>query len=196
LIYVDADCVFTRNPSEIIAASLIKKDLAFFSQRNKLKGWVSNRAIRILKLTDEILTESFLVTAGIVILKNSIKSKESLQVWEKAMKDPRLLLHPVFTRLDNKHLHDQAILSSLIAKNELDCALIQSGFYSLGVESNTESLSDSWIYTGDILPGSSVNHRKKRLSLVFDYYSRKFYDLLKTIFIFPLHLALYLYERR
>jgi hypothetical protein len=196
LIYVDADCVFTRNPSEIIAASLIRKDLAFFSQRNKLKGWVSNRAIGILKLTDEMLNESFLITAGIVILKNSIKSKESLLVWEKAMKDPRLLLHPVFTGRNKKHLHDQAILSSLIAKNELECALIPKGFYSLGVESNTESLSESWIYTGDIFPASSANRKKKRLALIFDYYSRKFYDVLKTIFVFPLHLALYLYERR
>jgi len=196
LIYVDADCVFTRDPREIIEAALTEKDIALFSQRNKLRGWVSNRAIRLLNLTNEILDEAPLVTAGIIILRNSEKSKAGLRVWELAMRDPRLLLHPVFTRPGVKHLHDQAILSSLIAKGELDCALVQTGFYSLGVESNTKSLKDSWIYTGDIFPAESSAQQKKRITLIFDYYSRKFYDVMKTIFVFPLHLVFYLFERR
>ena len=82
LIYVDSDCVFLRDPNEIISASLFDKDMAFFSQKNKLGEWISNRASKLLELSDDILESSSLVTAGIVILKNSESSIASLRTWE------------------------------------------------------------------------------------------------------------------
>ena len=195
LIYVDADCVFTKDPREIIDLALKEKDLALFSQRNKLKGWVSNRAIKLLNLGADLLETAPLVTAGIVIVRNTNQSKRGLRVWELAMRDPRILLHPVFTGRSAKHLHDQAILSALIARNEVDCTLLQTGFYSLGIESNTEALEDSWIYTGDISSDVLSVQVKSRIILILDYYSRKIYDVLKTVFIFPLHLSFYLLEK-
>ena len=196
LIYVDADCVFTTDPTEIIEAVLVENDLAFFSQTNALEGWISGRAVKILQLSPEILGKAPLLTAGIVFLRNTERSRKSIGVWGAAMKDPRLLLHPIFRRGRVKHLHDQAILSSLVAQNEVDCSLVHTGFYSMGIESNTSSLKEAWIYTGNIFPADSMVEHRNKMSLILDYYSRNFYDVLKTVFVFPIHLFVYLLERK
>jgi hypothetical protein len=66
----------------------------------------------------------------------------------------------------------------------------------MGDESNTNSLKEAWIYTGNISPSDSIVDRRKKMILVLDYYSRKFYDILKTVFVFPIHLVVYLLERK
>jgi len=112
-----------------------------------------------------------------------------LQAWENAMGDPRVLLHPIFKTSSNQHRHDQSILSALIAKSEISCCLINEGFYSQGVESNSEHFEDSWIYTGNISSIETQLRIGKRLTLVLDHYSRILYDILKSFLILPIHLA-------
>jgi hypothetical protein len=195
LIYVDSDCVFTKDPEIFLLEALRAHDLAFFAQRNKLKGWVSKRAIKILDLTEDQLNNSNLVTAGIVMVKNSINSKSQLLKWESSMRDPRLLLHPIFSHSKNRHLHDQSILSSLIAKNDVKCNLVTTGFYSLGIESNADTLLNSWIYTGNIFPNPGSIKFRTRLGLIMDHYSRKYYDVFKTLIVFPVHFAYFYCEK-
>jgi hypothetical protein len=196
LIYVDSDCAFSKDPVEMVETALRDHEVAFFAQNNKLDGWISKRAQKILDVNLEELRSNCLVTAGVVFLRNSSDSQRQMKIWEKTMRDPRLLLHPVFSSRGPKHLHDQSILSTLIAKGAITCNLIDSGFFSLGVESTAKSLEDSWIYTGNILPNSNPTTSIQRLFLIFDHYSRRIYDVCKTLIIFPIHLIYFLAELR
>lgn len=195
LIYVDSDCGFNARPSDFLDLALKDSDIAFFVQNNPLNGWISKRAVRILGLTDEQLSNSQLVTAGIVMLKNTIKAREILTIWELTMKNPRLLLHPIINFNGRKHRHDQSILSALIARKDIFCNLAGTGFYSLGIESISDSLENSWIFSGDISASPSSMSITGRLRSISDYYSRWLYDLAKSFFISPIHWLYFCVER-
>jgi hypothetical protein len=195
LIYVDSDCGFNKRPSDFLQLALKDSEIAFFAQKNLLKGWISKRAIRILGLTDRQLSESKLVTAGVVMIKNTIKAREMLTIWELTMKNPRLLLHPIFNVNGYRHLHDQSILSALIARNDISCNLSHTGFYSLGIESISESLANSWIFTGDISASPTSISISKRLWSISDYYSRRLYDISISFFVSPVHWLYFCLER-
>jgi hypothetical protein len=194
LIYVDSDCAFNINPTKVIEKTLFDSDLAFFAQNHKLKGWISTRAYRFLEMDLLELEKADLVTAGIAIVRNSEKSKQSLQAWELAMRNPRVLLHPLRDKFGIRHRHDQSILSALIARGRVECSLVRQGFFSQGLESISPSLEDSWIYTGDIQ--SKENHIRfsNKIPLYWDHYSRKFYEVFKTFLVFPLHMMFFYLE--
>jgi hypothetical protein len=195
LIYVDSDCVFNVSPEKIIESALGDYDMAFFSQNLPLEGWISRRASRILELKGDELTKSSLITAGVAIMRNTEISASYLQTWENAMRNPRALLHPILNSSGSQHRHDQSILSALIAKGEINCNLIRRGFFSLGVESTSEFLKDSWIHTGDLSPAETRLGILQRVPLYLDHYSRKYYDLVKTLIIFPLQVQYHFLEK-
>ncbi len=195
LIYVDADCVFNANPNDILEIALNGSDFALFSQNRTLEGWISHRARRIIGLSGRQLEESTLVTAGILFVKNSPSAKRILSAWDSAMRNPRLLLHPIFNFEKCRHLHDQSVLSALVAKKMISCNLLRSGLYSLGEESNSDSINNSWICTGILTPEFHFVSAIDRISSISDYYSRKLYDIAKTLLIFPAHWLYYLIEQ-
>jgi hypothetical protein len=86
-------------------------------------------------------------------------------------------------------------LSALIAKNEIECSLIDNGFYSAGAESTSQSLEECWIYTGDISLDRPPMRFGTRIVSICDHYSRKIYDIVKTVFVFPVHLLIYFMEK-
>jgi hypothetical protein len=195
LIYVDVDCIFLRNPSELTSSVLNESDLAFFSHRAPIGNKISKRAQRNLGLDSDLLSVSAMVTAGVVILRNSEAAIQNIRSWELAMEDPRNLLNPVFSFSKNHHLHDQSVLSALIAQRKIDCGLITTGFYSSGPESNSASLENSWMYTGNLKDITINKELGTRILLGMDFYGRKIYDIVKTFLIYPLHLTFYLVQR-
>jgi hypothetical protein len=195
LIYLDADCVVNKDPREAIATNLTKHDVAVFRQNMKLLGWISGRATRILRLGIEDLQKTDLLTAGIVILKNSSNSRGFLNTWSLRMKDPRVLLHPAISNEVSHHRHDQTVLSTLVSKGDFKCRIMSSGFYSTGKESLEDRIENAWVYTGEIDKEIEGFYFLKRVLLVTDYYSRKAYDLIKSAVITPIHLMFYFAQR-
>lgn len=195
LIYLDADCMITKDPRKVIADNLILHDVAVFGQNFSLQGWISPRAAKILGMGKEDIQKADLLTAGIVILKNSFNSRIFLNVWSLGMKDPRVLLHPAIRNATTRHRHDQAVLSALVSKGEITCNKMSSGFYSIGEESLENEIEDAWVYTGELEPKNDNLGFANRLGLYFDYYSRTFYDLAKSAVITPIHLVFYLSQK-
>jgi hypothetical protein len=196
LIYLDADCAVTSDPRFVIEEELKDQDVALFQQNSKLAGWMSRRSSRLLSFTEADLSNANLVTAGILILKNSEFSKTFMKKWGFAMKDPRILLHPVFFAGKPIHRHDQSVLSSLLYKGDITAKLMKNGFYSKGSESLEENISDAWVYSGELESSSVDLTIKKRIALILDYYSRIGYDILKTLIIFPIHLLFFFVQNQ
>ncbi len=195
LVYFDADCVVTKDPRNAISANLARHDIAVFRQNSNLAGWISSRATKILGLGKGDLGEIDLLTAGIVILKNTPNSRAFLSAWSLLMKDPRVLLHPAISNETNQHRHDQAVLSALVSKGDWNCRVMSTGFYSTGKESLEDQVENAWVYTGELEKKIEKLFFLKRVFLVADYYSRKAYDLIKSAVITPIHLMFYLGQR-
>jgi hypothetical protein len=191
VIYLDADCVITKDPRPYLHEALNESSIALFAQRKKLDGWISNRAARRLQLDSGKLLNSDLLTAGILLLKNDVLAWEFLEEWDRALSDPTLLLSPFFRDGTKGHLHDQSILSALYANGVFKCNLLKTGFFSKGSESISASIEDCWVYTGQLEESYPEDKLLKRLLLIWDYWSRKLYDLVKTTFLTPIHICIF-----
>ncbi len=103
------------------------------------------------------------------------------------MKNPRVLLHPAFQNQRVRHRHDQTVLSVLISKGDFKCKIMSTGFYSSGAESLEANVQSAWVYTGEVEKRIDHLSLKTRISLLSDYYSRKVYDLVKSVLVTPIH---------
>jgi hypothetical protein len=72
---------------------------------------------------------------------------------------------------------------------------MKNGFYSNGSESLEENISSAWVYSGELESMPVDMTVGKRIALIFDFYSRKFYEILKTVTIFPLHFLFFLIQK-
>lgn len=195
IIYVDADCVINKNPINVLSNNLELHDVAVFRQNSKLAGWISSRSAKILGLETKELHNVDLLTAGIIVLRNSTRAKEFLNAWRDGMRDPRVLLHPAINHEVAKHRHDQSVLSALVFKGFMDCKVMDSGFYSRGKESLEDNVATAWVYTGELETDSKVTTVPGRIALFTDYYSRRIYDVVKSIFITPIHVLFFLAQK-
>ena len=195
LIYLDADCVINKNPINVLSNNLELHDVAVFRQNSKLAGWISRRSAKILGLETEQLNNVDLLTAGIIVLRNSTRAKEFLNAWRDGMRDPRVLLHPAINHEVAKHRHDQSVLSALVFKGFMDCKVMDSGFYSRGKESLEDNVATVWVYTGELETDSKVTTVPGRIALFTDYYSRRIYDVVNSIFIAPIHVLFFLAQK-
>lgn len=195
LIYLDADCVINKDPRKIISKNLESDDVVVFRQNSSLSEWISARASKKLHLDKVELQNARLITAGILILKNSTKAKDFLKIWSAAMRDPRVLLHPMISSQAENHRHDQSVLSALLFKGSIDCKVMDSGFYSNGNESLENNVANAWVYTGDLESALKVSAVRERLALLVDYHSRKLYDIVKSLVITPIHILFFLAQK-
>lgn len=191
IIYLDSDCVVTKDPRTYISSALAKDSVAIFAQKMKMEMWISRRASSRLRLSPSTLSEADLLTAGIIILRNDSRARSFLNSWDMALTDPSLLLSPLFNNRQIRHRHDQSILSGLYAKGMIQCKIIRDGFYSVGLESASNSLAESWVYTGQLETITNENLLSSRISLFLDYRSRQFYELIKSICVTPIQIVLY-----
>ena len=195
IIYVDADCVINKNPINVISNNLELHDVAVFRQNSKLAGWISRRSAKILGLEYEELHNVDLLTAGIIVLRNSTRAREFLNAWHDGMRDPRVLLHPAIKHELAKHRHDQSVLSALVFKGFMDCKVMDSGFYSRRKESLEDNVATAWVYTGELETDSKVTTVTERIVLFADYHSRRIYDVVKSIIITPIHILFFLAQK-
>ena len=196
IIYLDADCVINKDPRKIISENLESDDVAVFKQNSALSGWISARASKKLNLDKVELQNSRLITAGVLLLKNSTKAKDFLNVWNAAMRDPRVLLHPMISSQAENHRHDQSVLSALLSKGAIKCKVMDSGFYSNGNESLEKNVENAWVYTGDLESTLKVISAYERFALLVDYHSRKLYDIVKSLVITPIHILFFLARKK
>jgi hypothetical protein len=192
LIYLDADCVLLKDPRIVIEESLRCSDVSLFKQNVPLEGWISKRALRKLDLTSSDARQMSLLTAGILLIRNSEKSLFFMKSWVTAMRNPHVLLSPMLGEFRVKHRHDQAVLSALVGKGELICSIMSSGFHSFGAETLEENFAGAWVSTGYLTSTVLPMGYKQRLKSIVDYYSRIIYDFLKSILITPLHYLAYI----
>lgn len=192
LIYLDADCVLLKDPRIVIEESLRCSDVSLFKLNLPLEGWISKRALRKLDLTSSDARQMSLLTAGILLIRNSEKSLFFMKSWVTAMRNPHVLLSPMLGEFRVKHRHDQAVLSALVGKGELICSIMSSGFHSFGAETLEENFADAWVSTGYLTSTVLPMGYKQRLKSIVDYYSRIIYDFLKSILITPLHYLAYI----
>lgn len=195
VIYFDSDCVVTKDPRKLVHQNLTQNDIALFRQNTTLKGWISSRAIRILRLEEQELQNSYLLTAGVILMKNTDKARSFCSAWHNEMKNPRLLLHPHFRFQNIRHRHDQSVLSALVSKGKLECTVMENGFFSSGKESLEGNIANAWVYTGEVESISVDVSLQKRIALLADYYSRKFYEITKSIIITPIHVIFFILQR-
>jgi hypothetical protein len=192
LIYLDADCVLLKDPRIVIEESLRCSDVSLFKQNVPLEGWISKRALRKLDLTSSDARQMSLLTAGILLIRNSEDSLLFMNSWVAAMRNPQVLLSPMLGKFRVKHRHDQAVLSALVGKGELSCSIMSSGFHSFGAETLEENVAGAWVSTGYLTSTVLPMGYTQRLKSIVDYYSRIIYDFLKSILITPLHYLAYI----
>ena len=192
LIYLDADCILLKDPRIVIEEGLRNSDVSLFKQNVPLEGWISGRALRNLHLASSDTRQMSLLTAGILLVRNSENSLLFMNTWVAAMRNPHVLLSPMLDKFRFKHRHDQAVLSALVGKGELQCNIMSSGFHSFGTETLEENIADAWVSTGYLTSPVLPIGYAQRLKSIVDYYSRINYDFLKSIFITPLHYLAYI----
>jgi len=195
LMYLDVDCRLTKDPLPYLKEHLKLNSIALFNNPQPLMENISRRAKKSLKLESKVLAPSTLVTAGIILVKNSLEAREELTVWSKAMGNPRVLLHPVITFKKGKHLHDQSVLSALISMGRVQPRIIQNGFFSKGPETLEKSIDKCWVYTGSLGSESEDLPLITRIKSIFDNYQKYLYDFLKTLSIYPIHFLLFVLAR-
>ncbi len=196
LLYLDADCVILKDPRVLIERELQNSDISVFKQNVPLEGWISRRALRYLDLTSSEARRINLLTAGILLVRNSKYAFLFMNSWIYAMTDPRVLLSPIFARFGERHRHDQAVLSALVGKGVVNCNIMNAGFYSTGTETLEKNFEKAWVSTGDLgSPASKMSYLQKK-RLIFEYYSRKVYDFIKSVVVTPIHLLFYLAQKK
>ncbi len=196
LIYLDADCVLLKDPRIAMEESLRRSDVSLFKQNVPLEGWISTRALRKLDLTSSDARQMSLLTAGILLIRNSENSLLFMNSWVAAMRNPQVLLSPTLGKFRVKHRHDQAVLSAIVGKGELSCSIMSSGFHSFGAETLEENVAGAWVSTGYLTSAVLPMGYTQRLKSIVDYYSRIIYDFLKSILITPLHYLAYILTKK
>ena len=196
LIYLDADCILLQDPRIVIQEGLRNSDVSLFKQKVPLEGWISGRALRKLGLASSDARQMSLLTAGILLVRNSESSFLFMNTWVTAMRNPHVLLSPMLDKFRFKHRHDQAVLSALVGKGELNCSIMSAGFHSFGTETLEENVADAWVSTGYLTSPALPMGYTQRLKSIVDYYSRITYDFLKSIFITPLHYIAYISTKK
>lgn len=160
IIYFDVDCVVTKNPREIVSElSLEAGKLYLFEQKLLIKDWTSTRCISRMNLIDSAIINSRMKTAGVIVARESQDNIDNLSVWSREMDDPLKLIDPLF--FGKKHRHDQSVLSLLCSSGKIDSGDLGSGFYSVGPEAISDSLNNSWVYTGSV--SESIFDRRKKI---------------------------------
>ncbi len=196
LLYLDADCVILKDPRLFIERELHNSDISLFKQNVHLEGWISRRALRCLDLTSAEARGMNLLTAGILLVRNSKDAFLFMNSWVYAMTDPRVLLSPIFTRFGERHRHDQSVLSALVGKGVVKCNIMGAGFYSTGTETLEKNLDKAWVSTGDLDGPALKMSYLQRMQSITDYSSRKVYDLIKSVVVTPIHLLFYLAQKQ
>jgi hypothetical protein len=136
----------------------------------KICDWTSPRVLRNLDAV-QLLHEN-MWTAGILIVKNSPRSRLDLNAWISTMSKPWNLFDLPFEIEGMKHRHDQSILSVLIAKNKISMFDLGSGFYSTGIEAttgnlNSENLSLKTIFCSSVQGTKYIIEEIEFLCLLF-----------------------------
>ena len=191
LLYLDADCVVLKDPRLAIEEGLRDSDVNVFKQNVSLDCWISNRALKHLGLNVFDAHRITLLTAGIILVRNSKDSLSFMNTWADTMRNPKVLLHPIFAPARRKHRHDQAVLSALVGTGKLKCGVMNSGFYSLGDESLEWEIEHAWVGTGNLNSTSHTMGNLQRLNSITDYYFLFAYDVIKSILITPVHYFAY-----
>lgn len=195
LMYLDVDCRITKDPLPYLEEHLKLNSIALFKNPQLLMENISHRAKKSLMLESKFSSPPTLVTAGIVLVKNSLEARKELIVWSKAMGNPRVLLHPVITFKKEKHRHDQSVLSALISMGRVQPQIIQNGFFSKGPETLEKSIDKCWVYTGSLGSESEDLPLITRVGSILDNYQRYLYDFVKTLLIYPIHFLLFVVVR-
>jgi hypothetical protein len=191
ILYLDADCVVTKDPSAVISKlSPDEYNLYLFQQNLLTKDWTSKRCISLMGISDKNVLNSRMKTAGVIVARSSAANISNLKVWSNHMRDPRKLVDQVSSR--EFHRHDQSILSLLCASGKIQSKSLGSGFFSNGPESACDSLTESWVYTGNI--DSSFTHQnffKKWLNFL-RYLQFQIMGYMYKILIYPVQIILLL----
>lgn len=154
IIYMDADCKILQNPNLVIQNLPSTSNLAGFKMKAEIANWTSPRVLK--RFEAKSVSSNPMWTAGLLIIRNSDKTREELKLWQDAMSNPLNLFDLPFENNASRHRHDQSILSILVAQEKVKIYDLGSGFYSEGIESTVDELSLAWISTG-------VDSRKKNV---------------------------------
>jgi|GEM_PF-2823953 len=158
VLYVDIDMDIVLDPLNILISALNKADLAAFRQDLFLKDFTSRNCLKYFDLKD---SKAHLWTASIIgaQTKND-NALEALNHWLSAQQNLRILLDPIF-QYRSRHRSDQSIFSCLIAKKDINCADLGTGFWSTGKETRSEDPSRAWVLNGSPRINENSNVRLK-----------------------------------
>lgn len=146
VLYIDVDCALLKSPIEVIRSIPPEVDLAGFQMNTPIQNWTSMRILKRLRAVE--VSAANMWTAGILIVKNSEKSKSFMRLWLSEMAKPASLFELPFEPDGKKHRHDQSLLSILVAQKRIEIFNLGAGFYSEGIESTSKLVEDAWIATG------------------------------------------------
>jgi hypothetical protein len=201
ILYLDSDCRLIKNPLLAISNLNFKENIAAFRQNEKIVDWSSKRLIKHFYNENLDLSTYDMWTAGILLVKNNIYSKNNLETWSKAMENPVLLLEPIFGRDSKIHRHDQSILSILIARDQIPVYDLGRGFYSEGLETTTLSKEFAWVETGSnkdesLQPRLSKHTLITRILRRLDYQYHQLYKFKYWFLYRPFQLMQLKYNRK
>jgi hypothetical protein len=194
IIYFDADCVVTKNPRQIVSElSLEAGKLYLFEQKLLIKDWTSTRCISRMNLNNSLILNSRMKTAGVIVARESEENIENLSVWSREMDDPLKLIDPLFC--GKKHRHDQSVLSLLCSAGKVDSGDLGRGFYSMGPESISDSINNSWVYTGSVSPSIFDSRKNILFRNQLKYIKFQIFGLTYKMIILPPQTFLYHFIR-
>lgn len=164
VVYMDVDCALRKSPIEVISSIPSEDDLAGFKMLAPIQAWTSMRVIKRLRAVE--ISANNMWTAGILIVRNSRKSQDSLRIWLNEMANPLNLFDLPFEPDGKKHRHDQSLLSILVAQKRITIFDLGTGFYSDGIEATSKLVENAWITTGIASAHSDIPERTSILARV------------------------------
>jgi hypothetical protein len=194
ILYVDVDLSIRRLDSLVVDSSFFENGVALFETREHLSDWCSTRCLRRFRLLGQGSRKIFSASVVLVDSQNS-RANELLEVWDRALRDYRMILDPVFTFKTN-HRHDQSVLSCLIATSKVRTSHFAQGFYQTGVDNGNQTVGSAWLVHGEIRslsnPGRISRFNVWRSFLFHKYELVKFIisNFVSPIFRFVLKISL------
>ena len=182
ILYLDVDLHLVSLPNFLESRELEEVGLLAFETNEKLSDWSSKRCLKHFQLESDY--EASIISASLILADStSAIALKSLDYWENALKNRKLLLDPFWT-IKTNHRHDQSVFSCLIATGSVKLCRLRQGFYQTGLNNGHNEIDNAWVIHGSL----ESKTEKEKLVLIHTLRSFLFHKVELAFFLLSNHI--------
>lgn len=190
ILYLDVDLHLESLPNFLESRELEEVGLLAFETAEKLSDWSSKRCLKHFRLESD--HEAPIISASLILVDStSTIALKSLDHWENALNNRKLLLDPFWT-IKSNHRHDQSVFSCLVATGSVKLCRLRQGFYQTGLDNGQTEIEEAWIIHGSL----ESKTKKETLALIYSLKAFLFHKVDLAVFLLSIHIREFVNRKR